>query len=176
MNNTDAPLAGQRTERHPSPGGAVLRRGSDAAPERASSPGDLRAQDLRLFSTCFVIAAFWNFTGAVPALIDPGGMFSREFGRALSDPVHIAIYRGAWVTSLLYGLGFLAVARNPARHSGIVIMGGLGKALFAANLAYMHLSGWTSPLAVLVILGDFAFVLAFILYFLRLRRLGIPLL
>jgi hypothetical protein len=136
----------------------------------------LTGRDLRLIRACFLIAALWNFAGAVPALFDPTGMFAREFGRELIDPVQIAIYRGAWVTALLYGLGFLAVALNPARHSGVVVMGGLGKALFAINLAYMHLNGWTSPFAVVVIIGDIAFVVAFTLYFLRLRRLGIPLL
>ncbi|MDH4391879.1 MAG: hypothetical protein QE285_10720 [Aquabacterium sp.] len=141
-----------------------------------SNSTGLSGQDLRLMRACFLIAALWNFAGAVPAVIDPTGMFAREFGRVLSDPVQVAVYRGAWVTSLLYGLGFLAVARNPARHTGVVLMGGLGKALFAINLAYMHLNGWTSPFAVLVIIGDIAFVAAFTLYFLRLRRLGIPLL
>jgi hypothetical protein len=141
-----------------------------------SSSTGLTGQDLRLIRACFLIAALWNFAGAVPAVIDPTGMFAREFGRVLSDPVQIAVYRGAWVTSLLYGLGFLAVAYNPARHSGVVVMGGLGKALFAINLTYMHLNGWTSPFTVLVIIGDIAFVVAFTLYFLRLRRLGIPLL
>jgi hypothetical protein len=141
-----------------------------------SSSTGLTGQDLRLMRACFLIAALWNFAGAVPAVIDPTGMFAREFGKVLSDPVQIAVYRGAWVTSLLYGLGFLAVARNPARHTGVVLMGGLGKALFAINLAYMHLNGWTSPFTVLVIIGDIAFVVAFTLYFLRLRRLGIPLL
>ena len=49
---------------------------------------------------------------------------------------------------MLYGFGFLAVAYNPVRHSGIVLMGGLGK----------------------------AFVALFILHFLRLRHHGYSLL
>jgi hypothetical protein len=50
----------------------------------------------------------------------------------------------------------------------------LGKALFAINLAVMHAQGWTSDFAILVIVGDGLFVVAFIVYFLRLRRHGIP--
>lgn len=129
-----------------------------------------------LLRNWFLAAALWNLAGALPGLIDPSGMFEREFGRVLTDPVQVAIYRGAWGTALLYGLGFLIVARDPARHSGIVVMGGLGKTLFAANLAYMHLSGWTSWFAIVVILGDIVFVGVFTLYFMRLRRRGVALL
>lgn len=51
------------------------------------------------------------------------------------------LYRGAWGTAFLYGFGFLLVAHHPVRHTGVVIMGGLGKALFALNLLGMYLNG-----------------------------------
>lgn len=136
----------------------------------------LSAAETRLFRAGFLVAAIWNFTGAVPGVLDPVGMFAREFGQALTDPVQIAIFRGAWGTALLYGFGFIAVAMQPARHTGVVAMGGLGKALFAGNLGIMYWNGWTSDLAVLVILGDIAFSAFFIAYFVRLRRRGIALL
>jgi hypothetical protein len=136
----------------------------------------LPAREARFFRAFFLVAAMWNFVGAVPGVLDPAGMFAREFGRALADPVQVAIYRGAWGTALLYGFGFLVVARNPARHSGVVAMGGLGKALFALNLAFMYLNGWTSWFAVVVIVGDIVFVAVFAGYFMRLRRSGIALL
>jgi hypothetical protein len=52
-------------------------------------------------------------------------------------------------------------------------MGGLGKALFALNLTRMHLNGWTSDFAIVVIAGDAVFVAIFVLYFFRLKRLGV---
>jgi hypothetical protein len=128
--------------------------------------------ELRLMRTFFVIAALWNFAGAFPGLLDTAGMYEREFGNALTDPVMIAIYRGAWGTAFLYGLGFLLVAYNPVRHTGIVIMGGLGKTLFALNLLVMFLNGWTSDFAMFVILGDLVFVILILTYFWRLRRHG----
>lgn len=84
----------------------------------------------------------------------------------------IAVYRGAWATAFLYGLGFLMVAYNPVRHTGIVLMGGVGKALFALNLLVMYLNGWTSDFAIVVIAGDAIFVVLFVVYFLRLRKNG----
>lgn len=133
---------------------------------------DLSPRTLRLFRFLFVISAAWNFAGALPGLIDTTGMFQREFGRALTDPVMIAIYRGTWGTAFLYGFGFLIVAYRPTKHTGIVLMGGAGKALFAANLLIMHLQGWTSPFAIVVIVGDIVFIALFILYFLALNKAG----
>ncbi len=112
----------------------------------------------------FLIAALWNLCGGIPGVLFPADLYAREFGTPLNDPVFTAIYRGAWGTSLLYGLGFLIVATNPLKHWGIVVMGGLGKALFALNLCYMYANGWTSRFSLLVILGDLIFVLTFILY------------
>ena len=135
----------------------------------------LPSREVTAFRVLFVISALWNFAGAIPGLMDSGGMFLREFGRELVDPVLIAVYRGAWGTAFLYGLGFLIAAYNPQRHTGIVLMGGLGKALFALNLLNMHLQGWTSDFAIVVILGDALFVAAFILYFFKLKRVGVTL-
>lgn len=128
---------------------------------------------LRWLRILFLVSAVWNFAGAVPGLSDPAGMFAREFGRDLTDPTMIAIYRGAWGTAFIYGLGFLLVAKDPARHSAIVLMGGVGKALFAANLLYMYLQSWTSDFALVVIIGDLVFIVLFALYFLTLKRNGI---
>ncbi|MCP5032469.1 MAG: hypothetical protein GY939_11735 [Actinomycetia bacterium] len=124
------------------------------------------------FKQLFLVAALWNFAGAVPGFFDSAGSFSREFDRELSDPVMIAVYRGAWGTALLYGFGFLMVAWNPVRHSGVVLMGGIGKAFFAINLLYMYSNGWTSSFALVVIGGDIVFVILFVAYFLRIRQLG----
>ncbi len=133
---------------------------------------DLDKNALRFFRILFVVSAIWNFAGAIPGLMDTAGMFEREFGRELSDPVLVAVYRGAWGTAFLYGFGFLMVAANPVRHTGIVLMGGTGKALFAINLLFMHLNGWTSPFAILVIVGDIIFIALFIAYFAMLKRHG----
>ena len=127
---------------------------------------------LRFFRILFVISAIWNFAGAIPGLFDTAGMFEREFSRALEDPVMVAVYRGAWGTAFLYGFGFLMAAKDPVRHTGVVLMGGVGKALFALNLFFMYMKGWTSDFAVVVIVGDIGFVALFILYFAVLKRGG----
>lgn len=133
---------------------------------------DLSGRELRLMRAFFLVAALWNFAGAFPGIFDSAGMFEREFGYILADPVMVSIYRGAWATAFLYGIGFLMVAYKPERHTGVVLMGGLGKALFALNLLIMYLNDWTSDFAIVVIGGDAVFVIIFIVYFIRLRRHG----
>ena len=133
---------------------------------------ELNARTLTLLRALFIVSAIWNFAGAIPGLMDAAGMFEHEFGRELVDPVMVAVYRGAWGTAFLYGFGFLLVAANPRRHTGIVLMGGTGKALFAINLLFMHLNGWTSPFAIVVIVGDIVFIAMFLAYFIALKRHG----
>ncbi|WP_424984220.1 hypothetical protein [Maritalea sp. S77] len=140
--------------------------------EMAADTSELGKRELGLMRTLFIVAAIWNFAGAIPGLTDTVAMFEREFGSALTNPVMIAIYRGAWGTAFLYGIGFLLVAYNPVRHTGIVMIGGLGKALFALNLLFMFLNGWTSNFAMVVILGDVVFVMLMLAYFWRLKKLG----
>lgn len=132
----------------------------------------LDPRTLFLIRSLFVVSAIWNFAGAIPGLMDTAGMFEREFGRALTDPVMLAVYRGAWGTAFLYGFGFLMVALHPIKHSGIVLMGGAGKLLFALNLMVMHMNGWTSPFAIVVIVGDFVFIALFLIYFWKLKQSG----
>lgn len=52
-------------------------------------------------------------------------------------------------------------------------MGGLGKMLFALNLAFMNLNEWTSEFALMVVAGDIFFVLGFLIYFLWMRTSGL---
>ncbi|NWH08742.1 MAG: hypothetical protein HXY22_08900 [Alphaproteobacteria bacterium] len=137
--------------------------------------GGMGRGEFSAYRALFLISALWNLAGAVPGIADSGGMFAQEFGRTLTDPVLLAVYRGAWGTALLYGFGFLMVAYNPLRHTGVVLMGGIGKALFALNLFSMYLNGWASDFAIVVIAGDALFVAGFVVYFLRLHRHGIAL-
>ena len=140
---------------------------------RSMDGPSLTARERTMLTRLFLVAALWNFAGAIPGFFDTSGMFAREFGRALVDPVMVIVYRGAWGTALLYGFGFLMAARDPLRHTGVVLMGGLGKAFFALHLLYMFAKGWTSAFAVVVIGGDALFVAAFVAYFLRVRRRGV---
>jgi len=69
---------------------------------------------------------------------------------------------------LTYFVGYLIVAYNPARHTGIVIVGGIGKIAFAIKLLLFYLNGWARPLVFLIIIGDIIFGALFVYYLVKL--------
>ncbi|MCU0823293.1 MAG: hypothetical protein MUF77_01460 [Leptospira sp.] len=122
------------------------------------------------FRILFIIAAIWNLIGAVYGYFNTELVYFHFFGRELTDPLIYAIYQGAWGTTLVYIFGYLIVAYNPSKHSGIVIVGGIGKLGFAIKLLQLYQSNLAHPIVFIVILGDFLFSLLFFYYFYSLYR------
>ena len=129
--------------------------------------------ELRLSRILFLAAAFWNLIGAAFGYFNTAYTFHNFFGRELTDPLIFAIYQGAWGTTLLYFIGYLIVAYNPAKHPGIVIVGGIGKVAFAVKLLQLYFAGLANAIVFIVVVGDFIFVALFLVYFYRLRKTNI---
>lgn len=130
----------------------------------------MKDKQITLFRTLFIIAALWNLLGAILGYFNTAFTFQLFFGRELSDPLIYAIYNGAWGTTLVYIIGYLIVAYNPVRHSGIVIVGGIGKVGFAIKLLQLYLSGLANPVVLIVIIGDIIFSLFFLYYFFQMYK------
>lgn len=122
------------------------------------------------FRAIFIAAALWNLAGGLPGYFDSPSVFYALFGAELSDPLMISVYRGAWGTTFLYFVGYLIVARNPGRHTGIVLLGTIGKVFFAANLLNLYAQGLATSLVLVVVAGDSVFSVLFVLYLLGMRR------
>ncbi len=133
----------------------------------------MKNNELKLFRIIFLASALWNLIGAVFGYFNTEFTFYIFFGRELADPLYYAIYQGAWGTTLVYFFGYLMVAYNPTKHSGIVIVGGIGKAGFAFNLLQLYSANIASPVVFIVIFGDFVFVALFLVYLFRLYKLNI---
>ncbi len=127
-------------------------------------------RELKLFRTLFVAAALWNLTGAIFGYFNTAFTFENFFGRELADPLIYAIYKGAWGTTFVYFFGYLIVARDPLKHTGIVIVGGIGKVGFALSLLQLYLTSLAKPVVLLVVVGDSIFMVFFFYYFFRLYR------
>jgi len=121
----------------------------------------------------FISAALWNLTGALLGYFNTAYTFRIFFERELTDPLIHAVYQGAWGTTLLYFFGYLIVASNPVKHTGIVIVGGIGKVGFAIKLLQLYLAGIANPVVLIIISGDFIFTLLFLYYFYRLFKSNI---
>ncbi|MES9903677.1 MAG: hypothetical protein ABW168_13510 [Sedimenticola sp.] len=125
----------------------------------------MKNNELSAFRIFFIVAALWNLAGGIPGYYFSVDTFQMFFGKELVDPLMISIYKGAWGTTLLYFFGYLFVAFNPEKHTGIVILGVIGKIFFAASLLKLYLAGLTTTVVMAVVIGDSLFTL-FLLFFL----------
>lgn len=130
----------------------------------------MKNKEITFFKGLFIISAIWNLIGAIFGYFNTASTFEAFFNRELTDPLFYTIYQGAWGTTLVYFIGYLIVANNPLKHSGIVIVGGIGKIGFAISLLKFYLAGLAGPVVFVVIAGDFIFGLLFFYYFFRLYR------
>lgn len=130
----------------------------------------MEEKEIKFFKILFIISALWNLIGAVFGYFNTAYTFHGFFGRELSDPLYYAIYQGAWGTTLVYIIGYSIVAYNPLRHTGIVIVGGIGKVAFAISLFKFYLADLAGSVVFIVIIGDLIFALLFLYYFIRLRK------
>lgn len=130
----------------------------------------MNRSELTSFRVLFAIAALWNLAGGILGYLNTGFAFELMFDRELTDPLFHGVYRGAWGTTMVYFVGYSIVAFNPLKHVGIVIVGGIGKVGFAVQLLQFYFAGLATAHAFVVIVGDFVFCLAFVVYFWRLLQ------
>ncbi|MFY7863401.1 hypothetical protein [Roseateles sp.] len=132
----------------------------------------MTAGELRFFRAMFVAAAVWNLCGGVLGYFNPELAFRLLFDRSADDPVLLSVFRGATGTTFTYFFGYLIVALNPLRHTGIVILGGIGKLGFGVQMLKFHAAGLANANALVVVVGDFVFGALFVYYFVRLLKTG----
>lgn len=130
----------------------------------------MKNKEITFFKGLFIVSAIWNLIGAIFGYFNTAFTFNGFFNRELTDPLFYAIYQGAWGTTLVYFIGYLIVANNPLKHTGIVLVGGIGKVGFAISLFKFYLAGLAGPVVFIVIAGDFIFALLFLYYFFRLYK------
>lgn len=125
----------------------------------------MRNKDFPFFTRLFVLAAIWNLVGALFGYFNTEYTFQGLFGRELNDPLFYEVYKGAWGTTLMFFIGYLMVAYDPIRHSGVAIIGGIGKLFFAIAELQLYLSGLANAVILIIVVGDFVFCAFFVYYF-----------
>src|SRR5687767_14269706 len=129
-------------------------------------------KEIRLFRAVFIAAAIWNLCGGVLGYFNPGHAFVLLFDRSADDPILLSVFQGASGTTFTYFFGYLIVAVNPLRHTGIVIVGGIGKVGFAIQMLKFYTAGLANANALIVVVGDLAFCALFLYYFYRVVKTG----
>ena len=125
---------------------------------------DMPKATAAFFSRLFIVAALWNLAGAIAGFFNTTFTYELIFSQPLTDPLMYAVYQGAWGTTLTYFIGYLIVARNPMRHFGIVVTGGLGKLGFIITMVKLYAAGIAGPVVFIIIVGDAVFLLLFVYY------------
>ncbi len=104
----------------------------------------------------FAATALWTLLGAIPGYLDPLASFMRFYGAPPDSPLVLELYRGAWGQTLLFAVGYAFAAIDPRRHSLVLVLGGVGKILYALRV----LVSWeaSTTMALVAALGDLVFV------------------
>ena len=131
----------------------------------------MRNKKFPFFTGLFILAALWNLIGAGFGYFNTEYTFQGLFERELNDPLFYEIYKGAWGTTLMFFVGYLLVAYNPIKHSGVALIGGVGKLSFALAELQLYLSGLANAKILIIIAGDFIFCAFFVYYFTKLFAL-----
>ena len=119
------------------------------------------ALNSRLWKIVFFIAGLYTAVGVLPGILNPEQGLLDFTNQIIEDWNTIYFFRSLWITVLVFGIGFFIVALNPAKHIGIVIMGFLGKLLFASNVLIQYSSEKVSQMAMTAAVIDLIFVLVF---------------
>ena len=128
----------------------------------------MRNREYPFFTWLFLMAALWNFIGTVFGYFNTEYTFQGLFDRNLSDPLFHDIYKGAWGTTLMFFIGYVLVAYNPIKHTGVALIGGVGKLSFAIAELQLYLSGLANSKILIIVFGDFIFCVLFAYYFFKL--------
>ena len=115
----------------------------------------------RFWKILFLIAGIYTAGGVLPGIFNPEQGLLEFTNQIIEDWTTIYFFRSLWITVLVFGIGFFIVALNPAKHIGIVIMGFLGKLLFASNVLIQYSSEKVSQMAMTAAVIDLIFVLVF---------------
>ncbi len=115
----------------------------------------------RFWKITFLIAGLYTAGGVLPGIINPEQGLLDFTSQIIKDPNTIYFFRSLWITVLVFGIGFFILALNPAKHIGIVIMGLLGKLLFASNVLIQYANEAVSQMAMSAAVIDLVFVLLF---------------
>ena len=115
----------------------------------------------RFWKIVFLIAGLYTAGGVLPGIFNPEQGLLDFTNQIIDDQNTVYFFRSLWITVLVFGIGFFIVALNPAKHIGIVIMGLLGKLLFASNVLIQYSNEKVSQVAMTAAVIDLIFVLVF---------------
>ena len=114
----------------------------------------------RFYRIMFLIGAIWNLAGGVLILLLTDWVFTSA---GLKPPSPPAYYQGWIALFMTFGLGYYMVYRDMYGNKNIVILGMVGKFLFAVVFAInmLRYPGQIPLLFLIPMIGDLLFVVLY---------------
>ena len=117
--------------------------------------------DSRFWKIVFIVAGLYTTGGVLPGILNPQqGLFDFT-GQNIDDFYTRYFFQSGWITVFVFGIGYFIVATKPSKYIGIVIIGLLGKLLFASNILLQMSSEKFSSMSTVAGLIDLIFVILF---------------
>ena len=95
----------------------------------------------------FLVAGIYTAGGVLPEILNPQKGVLEFTGKLTEELYTLYFFRSLWITVLVFGIGFFIASKKPNNHIGIVIMGFIGKLLFAMNVLVQYQNGYLSQTA-----------------------------
>ncbi|MFZ5571632.1 MAG: hypothetical protein ACOZF0_14615 [Thermodesulfobacteriota bacterium] len=116
----------------------------------------------------FLIAALWNFSGAIPGIFLSDLSLRLFYGIHTSDFHTLFLNSMFWGAVMIFGIGYLIVASDIDKNPGILILGIITKTLVALVWYYIYFFGCDRATILVVggATGDLVFA-GYFVYFLK---------
>jgi hypothetical protein len=115
----------------------------------------------------FGTVALWTALGAVPGFLDPHTSFVGFYGHEPESALVLDLYRGAWGQTALFAIGYALAAIDPRRHGALLLLGSVGKILFAARHLSTALGPSGTSLFTVAVVGDLVLAALMLTYVVR---------
>lgn len=115
----------------------------------------------KFWRVIFLLAGLYTAGGVASGIMNPATGLTDFTGHSVEGPYSLFFFQSLWLTIFVFGIGYVLVATQPERYPGIIILGALGKLLFASQVVYRHSTGFLSNLALSAALVDLVFVILF---------------
>ena len=118
----------------------------------------------KFWKIVFLIVGGINVLGTLPGILYPQTGLSEFTGTITSEFYSLFLFRSLWIVVLLFGIGYLLVAFNPSKNHGILVIGGIGKLIFALHLLWAYGSHSFSSMALMTGVMDLVWVIIFSIF------------
>ena len=112
----------------------------------------------------FWAMAIWNFGAALPGLVAPRRAFRLFYGVETDRFYELFQHRALSSVILLFGFGFAIIAVEPSANLGLVLIGFLGKLLFAVVVTTLFFMRRATKVALLLAAFDLIFAAILLRY------------